>query len=97
NDLKEEEMMAILDSTVGGDKMAPVIEKWIEKGREEGREEGMIFEAQDLLLDAIEAKFDKVPRDIKILVKKTKDREKLRSILKATIKVQSIDEIRDMF
>ncbi|AWB09775.1 hypothetical protein TDSAC_0399 [Thermodesulfobium acidiphilum] len=53
-------MKAILDSTVGGDKMAPVIEKWIEKGREEG----MIIDAQDLLLDAIEAKFDKVPRDI---------------------------------
>ncbi|MEO1785323.1 hypothetical protein V4762_09705, partial [Thermodesulfobium sp. 4217-1] len=71
--------------------------KGMEKGMEKGKIEGMIIDAQDLLLDAIEAKFDKVPRDIKILVKKTKDREKLRSILKATIKVQSIDEIRDMF
>ncbi|AWB10267.1 hypothetical protein TDSAC_0910 [Thermodesulfobium acidiphilum] len=60
--------MAILDSTVGGDKIAPVIEKWIEKGREEG----MIIDAQDLLLDIIEAKFDKVPGDIKLLMKKNK-------------------------
>ncbi|WP_083816151.1 Rpn family recombination-promoting nuclease/putative transposase [Thermodesulfobium narugense] len=117
NDLEEEEIKTILDSTVGGDKMAPVIEKWIEKGREEGikkgkeegllegmekgmekgKIEGMIIEAQDLLLDAIEAKFDKVPRDIKLMVKKTKDRERLRKILKATIKVQNLDEIREMF
>ncbi|MEO1785346.1 hypothetical protein V4762_09830, partial [Thermodesulfobium sp. 4217-1] len=73
------------------------MEKGMEKGIEKGKIEGMIFEAQDLLLDAIEAKFDKVPRDIKLMVKKTKDRDKLRKILKATIKVQSIDEIRDMF
>ncbi|AWB09774.1 hypothetical protein TDSAC_0398 [Thermodesulfobium acidiphilum] len=31
------------------------------------------------------------------MVKKTKDREKLRNILKATIKVQSLNEIRGMF
>ena len=79
-------MKAILYSTVGGDKMAPVIEKWIEKGREEGMEKGMekdkiecmIIEAQDLLLDAIEAKFDKVSRDIKLLVKKNKSKRKVK-------------------
>ncbi|WP_154645300.1 hypothetical protein [Thermodesulfobium narugense] len=50
-----------------------------------------------MLLDVIETKFEKVPRDIKLLVKNTKDKEKLRRIFKATIKVQSLDEIRDMF
>ncbi len=93
NYLEKDEIKAILDSTVESDKMESVIEKWIEKGREGG----MIFEAQDLLLDSIEAKFDKVPRDIKLLVKNTKDREKLREYHRAVIKSKSVDEIRSMF
>ncbi|MGC8791338.1 MAG: Rpn family recombination-promoting nuclease/putative transposase [Desulfurella sp.] len=98
-DLNEEEIKTVLESTIGGDKMAPIIEKWIQKGREEGIEkgimDGMILDAQELLLDAIEAKFGNVPKEIKLLIKNTNDREKLRSLHKIAIKAQSLDEVKN--
>ncbi|MEM3291077.1 MAG: hypothetical protein QW046_06125, partial [Candidatus Micrarchaeaceae archaeon] len=80
------------------------IEKWIQKGREEGliegvekgRIDGMITEAQELLLDAIEAKFGVVPKDLKLVIQNTKDREKLRFLHKELIKSNTLEDFRKL-
>lgn len=108
-DYDEEEVDQALKETLGGDKVAPLVDKWLNQGRQEGKQEGllegmekgmekgMIVEAQELLLDVIEAKVGEVPKDIRLLVLNTKDRQKLKTLHKGVIKAQNLDEIRKLF
>ncbi|MEO1785149.1 DUF4351 domain-containing protein [Thermodesulfobium sp. 4217-1] len=84
--------------------MITLTKKWKMEGKEEGRiegkmegkMEGMLFEAQDMVLNAIEAKFDTISPEIESKVKSISDRERLKNIMKAIFKINSISELEDL-
>ncbi|TZE80252.1 hypothetical protein [Calorimonas adulescens] len=72
------------------------IKEGIKKGIKKGRIEGRIKKAQENILNAIKARFDTVPDDLKNKILKIKDEAKLDEILVAVIKSNSIDEVYKM-
>ncbi|MGC8483648.1 MAG: DUF4351 domain-containing protein [Thermodesulfobium sp.] len=92
-------------SEIGGEEeLITLTKKWKMEGKEEGRiegkmegkMEGMLFEAQDMVLNAIEAKFDTISPEIESKVKSISDRERLKNIMKAIFKINSISELEDL-
>ncbi|MDI6600511.1 MAG: hypothetical protein QME46_01855 [Thermoanaerobacteraceae bacterium] len=63
---------------------------------EEGRIEGKIEGRKEAVLNAIKAKFDTIPDDLKEKVIKIDNEEKFDELLIAVIKSNSIDEIYKM-
>ncbi|MGC8483525.1 MAG: hypothetical protein ACP5OE_07775, partial [Thermodesulfobium sp.] len=66
------------------------------RGKREGKMEGMLLEAQDMVLNAIEAKFDAISPEIESKVKSISDRERLNLIHKAIFKISSIKELEGL-
>ncbi len=60
-----------------------------------GRQDGMLINAREMLLDAIEARFQVIPEEMATTVKKIEARETLKSLLRETITCQSIDALRE--
>ena len=94
-----------LISETGGEKeLITLTKKWKMEGEREGRIEGeregelrgMLLEAQDMVLNAIEAKFDTVSPEIENKVKSISDRERLKLIHKAIFKINSINELEEL-
>ena len=97
-------------SEVGGDKemIMTLTKKWMMEGEKIGRKEGekigrkegekigKLLSAQEMVINAIEAKFDTVPEDIENKVKSISDRERLKKILKAMFKIKNIEELEDL-
>jgi hypothetical protein len=81
-------------SEVGGDKkmIMTLTKKWMMEGEEIGK----MLEAQEMVINAIEAKFDTVSEDIENKVKSISDRERLKKIHKAIFKINSISELEDL-
>ncbi|WP_291490561.1 Rpn family recombination-promoting nuclease/putative transposase [Desulfurella sp.] len=106
----EEEVEKTFKEILGGDKMAPLVDKWIKQGEEIGREKGLLegiekgmekgleigiaTEARNSLIDTLEAKFGNLPKDIILVIKNIQDIEKLRGLRKIAIKAQSLDEVK---
>ncbi|WP_448589403.1 hypothetical protein [Thermodesulfobium sp.] len=65
-------------------------------GRKEGEKIGKLLSAQEMVINAIEAKFDTVPENIENKVKSISDRERLKKILKAMFKIKNIEELEDL-
>ncbi|MEO1785375.1 hypothetical protein V4762_09980, partial [Thermodesulfobium sp. 4217-1] len=96
----------------GEEELITLTKKWKMEGKEEGRtegrmegeregelrgkREGMLLDAQDMVLNAIEAKFDTISPEIESKVKSISDRERLKNIMKAMFKINSISELEDL-
>jgi hypothetical protein len=61
--------------------MATLAQQWIE----EEMEKGMIEEAREMVQEAISSKFGLVPEDIVNDIRKLKDRERLRGLLREAV------------
>jgi hypothetical protein len=68
----------------------------IEKGRHEGRDEGMVFTAREMLLDALDAKFNEnnIPADIKQQIQALNNRILLKRLHKTAIQSKDIEDFR---
>ena len=75
--------------------MPTLAEKWIEQGRMEGRMEGMILDAQEMVLEALIEKFGLIKPDLPVKIKGIVNRELLKSLLKLTIRVDSLSEFEE--
>ncbi|RMD54785.1 MAG: hypothetical protein D6828_04600, partial [Nitrospirae bacterium] len=71
------------------------IEKGIEKGLKEGIEKGLILEAQELVIEALEERFGKVPDEVKERIKSINDRAVLKSLHRLAIRTKSLEEFRE--
>ncbi len=90
-----------LISEIGGEEeLITLTKKWKMEGKEEGKiegkMEGMLLDAQDMVLNAIEAKFDAFSPEIESKVKSISDRERLKNIMKAMFKINSIKELEEL-
>lgn len=64
-------------------------------GIEEGLEKGMLLEAQEMLIDVIQTRFETVPDDVADMVASISDRNALRSLLKQAILYEDFHSLRD--
>jgi ABC-type Zn uptake system ZnuABC Zn-binding protein ZnuA len=62
--------------------------------KRDGIQEGQILNAREMLIEAIQARFDHVPADISAMVERISDRDILKLMLKQTITAKSIDALR---
>ena len=65
--------------------MPSLAQRWLEQGRQQ--------EAQEMVLDALEAKFGETSANFKPQVAKITDRNKLKELHKIILKVQDIKEL----
>ena len=67
----------------------------IEKGRNEGRNEGMLFEAREMVLEALDIKFSSnVPADVRQTIQTLNNRLLLKKLLKPALQSKDIDCFR---
>ncbi len=59
------------------------------------RQEGMLTTAREMLLEAIEARFQVIPEDLGATIKKIDARKTLKSLHREAITCQSIDALRE--
>lgn len=64
-------------------------------GIQEGMQEGMILEAREMLMEAIQARFESVPDDVTAMMACISDRNILKALLKETIRCQDVDVLRE--
>ncbi|MDL1976442.1 MAG: hypothetical protein LWX55_17080 [Deltaproteobacteria bacterium] len=76
--------------------MPTIAQKWLEEGIQQGMHEGALKNARKSMLDVLEARFDMVPLDIIKTIHGIDEIVMLESLLKKTIKVQSLDEFRNI-
>jgi len=79
-----------------GEKKMPYITSavriGIEKGRNEGRNEGMLFEAKEMVLEALDTKFpNKVPADLYSKIQALSNRILLKKLHRSAIQSESIN------
>ena len=68
--------------------------KTVDRELKEMIDEGRLENAQESVIDAIEAKFDVVPEDIANTIKGIEDMDVLKGLLKRAIKSETLDEFR---
>jgi len=73
-----------------GEKM-PFITTAERIGREEGREEGMLDDAREMVLEAIDIRFNNIPEDIYKQIKALNNRILLKKLHKSAIKSKDIE------
>jgi len=67
----------------------------IEKGRNEGRDEGMVFNAREMLLEALDEKFsNNTPADIKKQIQALNNKIMLKRLHRSAIRSKDIEEFR---
>jgi hypothetical protein len=67
----------------------------IEKGRGEGRDEGMIFNAREMVLEALDARFSSdTPADVKQQIQALNNKIMLKRLLRSTFESKDIDDFR---
>jgi len=63
-----------------------------QEGRQEGRKEGIITAQQKAVLEALEIRFNQVPKGLRAAVEAISDEARLRSLHKASIQAASLEE-----
>ena len=76
--------------------MPSLAERLEEKGERRGIQKGFIIEAQDMVINGLEAKFGEVPSDISDKIKSINDRERLRNLHRMLFKTDNIEDFREL-
>ncbi len=63
-------------------------------GREEGRNEGMLFDAREMVLEALDIKFSNIPADIHAQIQALNNRILLKRLHRSAIQSKDIDGFR---
>lgn len=95
NRFTKEDAVAVMKNLLehGGDEMVQGWAKdFFEDGKKEGREEGREEESREMLLSAVQAKYNVLRDDIVDKISKIKSIETARSLLKATFQIDNLDE-----
>ena len=66
-----------------------------QEGEQEGRERGMLEEAQEMLIEGLQAHFAFAPPDLVERIKQIEERQVLKSLLKQAIRCKDLDEFRE--
>lgn len=61
---------------------------------QQGIHKGLLYDAQELLIEALEVKFGEVSEEIKERIKRTEDRELLKRLHRLVIKAETFEEVK---
>ena len=75
-------------------KEMPYITTAITTAERIGREEGMLAEAREMVLEALDIKFNTVPRDMQSIINALNNRVLLRKLHRSVIQSKDIQEFR---
>jgi len=79
----------------GADMAKGWAQEYVDEGRLEGRNEGMIYEAREMLLEALDTKFpSKVPADVHAMIQALNNRILLKRLLRSAIQSENLDAFR---
>ena len=87
-DMKEDELEEILKET-GGETMPSLAQRWLEQGIQQG----MLRDAQEMVLDALDAKFGRCPEHLKKKIKSIGDRLKLKELHREILLKDRLEEL----
>ena len=76
------------------DRKMPYITTAERIGREEGRQEGMLAEAREMVLEALDIKFNTVPGDMQSIINALNNRVLLKKLHRSAIQSKDIQEFR---
>ncbi len=68
------------------------IQQGMQQGIEQGIQQGLLIDAQEMVINALEEKFEVVPRSITREIKSIDEREILRQLLRVIFRVKSLEE-----
>ena len=79
----------------GADMAKGWAQEYVNEGRLEGRNEGMVYEAREMLLEALDAKFpSKVPADLHAKIQALNNRILLKKLLRSAIQSENLDAFK---
>ena len=77
----------------GGAAMGKTLaEQWIEEGMQRGIQQGLLVDAREALVDILETRFEKVPRDMLEIIQQSKDVSILKRLRRKAVMVRSMQE-----
>jgi len=76
----------------GGKVMSTLAERWMEEGIKRGEKKGKVEESQSVIVEILEFRFHDVPISVIKAVKGMTDIERLVSLRKQALKVDSIEQ-----
>jgi hypothetical protein len=74
-----------------------IAEELIKQGIQQGLKQGLIQDARDMVIEAINSRFDMTPDDIKAEIERIEDHELLKSLHRHAIKAATLQEFRSIF
>jgi len=81
----------------GVDMVKGWAKEYVDEGRNEGRNEGMLFDAREMLLEALDTKFhSNVPADVHSKIQALNNRILLKKLLRSAIQSESINGFRKL-
>ncbi len=78
----------------GVDMVKGWAKEYVEEGRNEGRNEGMLFEDREMVLEALDIKFNNVPADVHAQIQALNNRLLLKRLHRSAIQSKDIDGFR---
>jgi len=78
----------------GVDMVKGWAKEYVEEGRNEGRNEGMLFDAREMVLEALDVKFNNVPADVHAQIQALNNRLLLKRLHRSAIQSKDIDGFR---
>ncbi len=89
----QREFIRKVDELEKEDKM-PYVTEWEERGIEKGIEKGSINATKQNLEIVLSERFGQVPEDVLNAVRKLEDQSRLQTLLRAAVKVSSLQEFQ---
>jgi plasmid replication initiation protein len=74
--------------------MSTLAERWIDEGKRQGLQQGSAATAREAVVEALEARFDVVPRSVLERIEETDDVAVLKMLHKKAIMAESLEDFR---
>ena len=95
DNINDEDLRAAVDEALtgkGGEIMPTIADLWIEQGMQQGMQQGLLEEGREMILEALDERFNEVPSFIFNAVNQTKDRDVLKFLLRRAVRCTSLEE-----
>ncbi|GAB6163754.1 hypothetical protein JCM12298_29140 [Desulfothermus naphthae] len=79
---------------IGQERYEAGIQQGLQEGLQQGLQQGLLLDAQEMLLNALEERFEIVPRAIVRKIKEIEDREVIKGLFRVALRSDSLEEFK---